>query len=264
MKFSVLYELGEADLRSLIASFNSGALSHGISTRPLQGLAGSQVAELELCLRSLNESGMSPAHIGLLVQAVLDGLPYRASLSDFLQLVLTGPEIPEIPCGDTAAVLHALVEEAEREVLLVGYAVYDGEKIFEALASRMDSCPELDVTFCLDVQRKYGDERSASELAVSFSKRFREKQWPGKRLPMIYYDPRSLLIGAQKRSSLHAKGLVVDRRTALITSANYTEAAQERNIELGVLLRSELHARRIVEYFKHLIEKDFLIHLDLD
>ena len=261
MRFSVLYELGETDLRQLIASLTGGTLAHGISTRHLQGFAGTRSAELEACLRGLVVAGMSPAHIGLLVQAVLDGLPYRSNLSDVLQLVLSGPEIPEVPCGDTAAVLHALVREAEREVLLIGYAVHDGEKIFEALASKMDACRDLDVTFCLDVQRKYGDERSAPELVAAFSHRFRSQQWPGKRMPSIYYDPRSVEVGAEKRSSLHAKAMVIDRRAAFVTSANFTEAAQERNIELGVLLRSELHARRIVEYFQHLIEKRVLSRL---
>jgi phosphatidylserine/phosphatidylglycerophosphate/cardiolipin synthase-like enzyme len=38
------------------------------------------------------------------------------------------------------------------------------------------------------------------------------------------------------RASLHAKCIVVDRRWSFITSANFTEAAQERNIEAGVLI----------------------------
>ncbi len=59
------------------------------------------------------------------------------------------------------------------------------------------------------------------------------------RLPAIYYDPETLRRGV-KQASLHAKCVVVDRRWAFVTSANFTEAAQERNIEAGVLLE---HAR---------------------
>ena len=36
---------------------------------------------------------------------------------------------------------------------------------------------------------------------------------------------------------LHAKAVVVDDRAAFVTSANLTEAALDRNIEVGVLSR---------------------------
>jgi len=36
---------------------------------------------------------------------------------------------------------------------------------------------------------------------------------------------------------MHAKAAVADSRVAFLTSANLTEAALERNMELGVLIR---------------------------
>jgi len=47
----------------------------------------------------------------------------------------------------------------------------------------------------------------------------------------------------------HAKVVVIDRREAFITSANRTEAAQQRDIEVGVLLRDPATAMRLAEYF---------------
>ncbi|MBX9679809.1 MAG: hypothetical protein K2X38_13685 [Gemmataceae bacterium] len=73
-------------------------------------------------------------------------------------------------------------------------------------------------------------------------KRFREKDWPCERLPEIYHDPRSLAVEDFKRSSMHAKCIVVDRRIAFVTSTNFTEAAQARNIEVGTLVRGESFA----------------------
>jgi phosphatidylserine/phosphatidylglycerophosphate/cardiolipin synthase-like enzyme len=52
------------------------------------------------------------------------------------------------------------------------------------------------------------------------------------------------------RSALHAKCIVIDGREALVTSANFTEAAQERNIELGLLVRSAEIASRIERHFQ--------------
>src|ERR1044072_7307094 len=55
-----------------------------------------------------------------------------------------------------------------------------------------------------------------------------------------------------KRSSLHAKCVAIDRRVSLITSANFTEAAQQRNIEAGVIVRYPLFVERLVGYFEGL------------
>jgi phosphatidylserine/phosphatidylglycerophosphate/cardiolipin synthase-like enzyme len=48
-----------------------------------------------------------------------------------------------------------------------------------------------------------------------------------------------------------------------VTSANFTEAAQTRNIELGLLLRSDAVASGIVRHFQALIERGFLVRLPL-
>jgi phosphatidylserine/phosphatidylglycerophosphate/cardiolipin synthase-like enzyme len=54
--------------------------------------------------------------------------------------------------------------------------------------------------------------------------------------------------------SLHAKCVVVDERWAFVTSANFTEAAQERNIEAGVLLDHPKLAEALAARFRALRE----------
>lgn len=61
-----------------------------------------------------------------------------------------------------------------------------------------------------------------------------------------------------KRASLHAKCVVVDERMAFISSANFTEAAQIRNIEVGVLIRSEPFARQLAGHFMALADRRLL------
>ena len=70
----------------------------------------------------------------------------------------------------------------------------------------------------------------------------------------IPFDPRSIAEGAKKRSVQHAKCVVVDEAALFLTSANFTEAAQERNIEAGVLLRRADMAKRVRRHFLRLIE----------
>jgi phosphatidylserine/phosphatidylglycerophosphate/cardiolipin synthase-like enzyme len=97
-----------------------------------------------------------------------------------------------------------------------------------------------------------------------FVHRFRSQEWPGEKLPELYFDPRSLDLEAVKRSSLHAKCIVVDRRVAFVTSANFTEAAQMRNIEVGALIHSEQFAARLVGHFETLADVGLLKRLALD
>lgn len=86
---------------------------------------------------------------------------------------------------------------------------------------------------------------------------------PGFPLPEVYHDPRSLATEATKRSSLHAKCVIVDRRVAFVTSANFTEAAQERNIEAGVVVRSPRFAARLADHFGALADAGLLKRLSL-
>jgi phosphatidylserine/phosphatidylglycerophosphate/cardiolipin synthase-like enzyme len=51
---------------------------------------------------------------------------------------------------------------------------------------------------------------------------------------------------------------VVDRRTARVTPANFTEAAQERNIEAGALIRDERFAARLASHFDTLANAGLL------
>ncbi|MGH9447380.1 MAG: phospholipase D-like domain-containing protein, partial [Terriglobia bacterium] len=119
-----------------------------------------------------------------------------------------------------------------------------------SLAERMGERPSLRVRFFLNVHREPGDTSLAEEILRRFALRFQTHEWPGGRLPEVYYDPRSLDQEAAKRCSLHAKCIVIDRRTAFVTSANFTEAAQTRNIAVGALIRCQRFAARLAEHLE--------------
>ena len=53
---------------------------------------------------------------------------------------------------------------------------------------------------------------------------------------------------------MHAKCVVVDETAAFLTSANFTEAAQERNIEVGLLSHDARVATALVREFDAMVE----------
>jgi phosphatidylserine/phosphatidylglycerophosphate/cardiolipin synthase-like enzyme len=93
-----------------------------------------------------------------------------------------------------------------------------------------------------------------------FADRFWTKDWPGERRPTVVYDPRSLE-PAGAEGVLHAKALVVDDEVAFVTSANLTEAAFDRNLELGVLSRDRTLAAGLARHFRILIDQQRLLAL---
>ena len=252
INLEVLHALSTANLKALATSFRDGQLSMGVTPAGFCQLLSGCSGDVLACLEALAAQGMGAAQCALLLDAIANERERAPDLARLLELVLSGPDVPGVPTNDTAAAMQMLVQEARKEVLLVGYAVYNGERLFEPLAMRMRENPELKVTFCLDIARRYGDTSLDSELVKRFSLDFRHKQWPWAELPELYYDPRALSNISEQRASLHAKCVVVDRSAALITSANFTDAAQRKNIEMGLLVRYAPLAERVVDYFNGL------------
>ncbi len=78
-------------------------------------------------------------------------------------------------------------------MLVVGYAIYQGQRVFEALTDRMRELPSLKVTMCLDISRDRQEKTSSEILLSRFVQRFKDHQWPtGCRLHKLYFDPRSI------------------------------------------------------------------------
>jgi phosphatidylserine/phosphatidylglycerophosphate/cardiolipin synthase-like enzyme len=121
----------------------------------------------------------------------------------------------------------------------------------------MDTMSGLRVTLLLNIQRRRGDTTGADQLVRRFADRFWTVEWPGASRPNIFYDPRALDLDAP-RGVLHAKAVVADERAVFITSANLTEAALERNIEIGLVIRDRALAASVSSHFRVLIERGLL------
>lgn len=90
-----------------------------------------------------------------------------------------------------------------------------------------------------------------------FTNRFWSAGWPGTARPLVYYDPRALEPDAPG-GVLHAKTVVADDEAVFVTSANLSEAAVDRNIELSLLVRDRGLAASVTTHFRRLIERDLL------
>ncbi len=172
-------------------------------------------------------------------------------------LVWSGPEVPGLHARDTRRVYQELLGSAVRSLWLSTYVFSDGSRAFAVLGQRMAEVPELRVTLLLNIQRRRGDTTSAEALVRHFADRFWSVGWPGSVRPRVYYDPRALELDG-RGGVLHAKAVVADEETVFVTSANLTDAAFERNIELGLLVRDRALAGAVVAHFRTLIDGHWL------
>lgn len=251
-----LLSLSPTELRTLAANLRAGRLSSPYTASGLgRFLSEAIAASVSVSLQELAEARTEPAAIACTLELLASALSERPLIGDLIDLVMTGPPIAGQGNRDTSVVVSNLFRNAEESILVAGYAVYQGRKVFHDLAERMVERPALKVRMFLDVQRRPGDTSTSAELVRRFAHRFQTEEWPvGKRYPEIFYDPRTLVSGQSKRTALHAKCVVADNKHAFVSSANFTEAAQERNVEVGLLVHSTSVAERLTYFFDALAD----------
>jgi phosphatidylserine/phosphatidylglycerophosphate/cardiolipin synthase-like enzyme len=252
-------KLSDADLKELATALKSRRVTAPYSELQVNRVLSPKIAsEVTVSLQGLQTRGFSEQQIVTAIELLLQDRAIGRRQELAIDLVTTGPEAPGITSRDTAVVVRELFAHAERSVLVVGYAVFQGASVFEALAAQMEKIPELEVKLFLDIARPDYDTTAAEIIVSRFTQRFRDTQWPaGHRLPQVFYDPRSL--AENKRSSLHAKCVVVDSEEVFISSANFSKAAQQRNIEVGLKIESSWLAGRLIRHFHLLTEHGLVI-----
>ncbi|AGY56946.1 DISARM system phospholipase D-like protein DrmC [Gloeobacter kilaueensis] len=265
MNPAVLRGLSRTNLEALAAALESGRIVPPYSRLGLQALVGALQAEPAAAeMAHLAAQGMQPIHIAYLLRALVAERADAQQLRDQIEIVWTGDDLLAITGRDTAVVVRELFAAARKSVLIASYALDRGEKamaLFGELAARLDNEPGFTVRVCLNIHRPTQSNQSEAQLVEAFGKLFREEIWPGSKLPQVFYDPRALQKGGNERACLHAKCVVIDQQKALVTSANFTEAAHKRNIEVGALLSDQATASALWQQFALLIQKRNLLAL---
>ncbi len=246
-----LFDLPSHLRRRLASALESGSLRSPYTETAIR-VAINSAEGLEIVadsLKELEKQGVAGRGAAAWIRAV-EKARSRTPMPD---LVWTGPEVPGVHARDTYQVFEELLGGAEHSIWASTYLYYDAPKAFQTLARRMDERPELKVTLFLNIRRHKNDTSAPDEIVRRFKDRF-WNEWPGNRHPRVFYDPRSLAPDGET-SVLHAKAIVADERWVFITSANFTEAAQKRNIELGVLFQDPPLAVSLILQFTAMLEQ---------
>jgi phosphatidylserine/phosphatidylglycerophosphate/cardiolipin synthase-like enzyme len=126
-------------------------------------------------------------------------------------------------------VLFDLVQNAERNLTIMSFGIFQVPRLVETLEQSLERQVELRIIL--------GDRESKSDWALDQQRRQLGDMVVSKACLCWWPHERRLRDTAGCAGLMHAKAAVADSRIAFLTSANLTEAALERNMELGVLIR---------------------------
>ncbi len=169
---------------------------------------------------------------------------FKTTTSKSTKLVCTTPYDES---NETERVLNELFYKAKKSITIIGYIMTDGDRITEIfeMIKKNPQVKKLDIKFIFntaEAPQKLGKKYPSVKETIRSNW---EKDIP---FPKIYSYK-------EKDGSLHAKSVIIDSNEILITSANMSERAMERNIEIGILHSGE-SAREAEELILRLTQTD--------
>lgn len=175
--------------------------------------------------RGLKGTATTSREVALALNSTVAGIAAGKDTPD-IQLVWTGPDTPKASPRDTLPQMLEMIGRAESSILLVTFAAFKATVIMEALQAASTRGVELKIIV-------ESSDDSAGQLShdswKAFPKSFIKSGyvwfWPFSKRPK---NPQGM------PAKLHAKCLVIDNREALVSSANLTDDAMGRNIEVGI------------------------------
>jgi phosphatidylserine/phosphatidylglycerophosphate/cardiolipin synthase-like enzyme len=206
-----------------------------------------EVASELLAARSALDPAQGPS-VALAVDAARER--ERAARQQRVSIVWTGPETDAVPVRRTDQALLELIARASRKLIVVSFAVYKVREIAHALvAASQRGC---DVSVVLESEAESGGKvtfEMSAALGSDVAAHANLYSWPYELRPET---------GAGRRASLHAKCAVADGERLLVSSANLTEYAFTKNMELGLLVEGGDIPRRVDAHLAALISDSVL------
>ena len=158
-----------------------------------------------------------------------------------VELVWTGPATGMVPIRHTAQVLTGLIDEARERLFLVSFVAYHVGGVVDALQRAIGR--GVRVQMLLEQSKEHGGNVTVDSIAML------RRNLPRAQL----YEWDKMMMDASLTASVHAKCAVADGTVAFVTSANLSDAAMERNMELGILLRGGQVPRLLDQHLAALI-----------
>jgi len=206
-----------------------------------------QLRKLEaLCVA---QPQLNPNAIALALRAAME-MATVVSAEHRTEIAWTGPATEAVHLRRVDQVIYEMLEGAKEEIVLITYAAYKAERVRDLLGAATQNGVRVQLVIELA-------EESGGKISFDALHALREAVPAAQ----IYYWPldRRTRGASGAYGAMHAKCLVVDRKRAIVSSANLTDYALEVNMELGLIAERAI-ASRLAEHFDQLIVRGDLVH----
>jgi cardiolipin synthase len=171
-------------------------------------------------------------------------------IAPLTEIIWTGPANNRFPVRRIDQVLYDLVSKAKKRIVLVTFAAHRVRHLCTHLTQAVDRGVEL--TLIVE-----SEDESEGQLTRDAIEAFRNV--PPARTHLYYWPlEKRERNQAGRPGKLHMKCAIVDD-VALIGSANLTDDAFNRNMELGILVREQATVEALSEHFRELIRGQVLV-----
>lgn len=213
-----------ADLGGFLTATEAERLALQIETgqHTIAALSEIAVARREAVKRLLSTAGLGHTDPARTV-SVLRAITGAKSVLRELTPVWTMPG-NEATTGHLTGEFHRIVRAARQSVTAATYNFHDSSQMWNALKEASEQ-PGVVVIVYVDADKADADNVKAQLPRAT-----------------IY---RSAELPTGKRVVSHAKFIVVDHELLLITSANFSYSAENRNVEFGLLVRDSALAESV-------------------
>ena len=231
---------------------NAGAATRG---RIASGRRGVETLLKKLdALWTEHPDTLDASEFALMLEAIAAGVRVERQQTPTTEVVWTGPDVQGTYLRATRQVVQDIIQNAESKLLVVGYWIAgrgDSDGIIQDVIAQMADAVKRGVTVTMVLERKEQSKESKKtnrDILIDL--------WP-KAVPLptllTWVVPAN-----EKHMKLHAKVLVADEHDALVTSANLTMHALDKNMEMGVRIKGS-PAANITKHFDLLRQDEVLV-----
>ena len=163
-----------------------------------------------------------------------------------LELVFTGPETEFVNSRKTEQVLLDLIANAKNELFLVSFVAKGWKALLNSIVAASDR--GVNVNILMETSKEHGGTLDEDPMSI-----FRQKEQLKAKLYRWIKKSDDFQGG-----KIHAKIAVADEKYALISSANFTGHAMEKNFEAGVYITGGPLPADLQNHLNALVNQDII------
>lgn len=162
-----------------------------------------------------------------------------------VELVWSGPSTGFVPVRHTEQVICEVIDGAQEEIFITSFVAYKIKAVVNRIQVAMHQ--GVRVSLLVELSKEHGGTLDFDSL------KHLKAELPDASFYTWIQDE-----GVAGKGSVHAKCVVADSKLAFVTSANLTEAAMERNMEVGLLIRGGHVPKQLHDHLKALVNRKLI------